>query len=40
MHDSGKLSDEVYNFVLDFLALAIMAQDPRQFQVDADPLAF
>jgi FHA domain len=40
LHKIGKLNEPTYDFVLSFLALGIIAQDPRGFQVDADPLTF
>jgi len=40
LHEHGGLDDEVYNFVVRFLALGIIAQNPRQFGVAAAPIAF
>lgn len=40
LHEHGGLGREVYDFVVKFLALGIIAQNPRQFGVEAAPLAF
>ncbi|HEX8087967.1 MAG TPA: hypothetical protein VF762_03895, partial [Blastocatellia bacterium] len=40
LHNIGKINEPTYDFILSFLALGIIAQDPRGFQVDADPLIF
>ncbi len=40
LHERGGLSDESYNFVVRFIALGAIAQNPRQFGVAADPLTF
>lgn len=40
IHEKHGISEPVYDFVVSFLALGIIAQDPRQFQVDAEPLRF
>ncbi|MEW6209865.1 MAG: FHA domain-containing protein [Acidobacteriota bacterium] len=40
LRERNALSDDVYGFVVKFLALGIIAQNPRQFGVQAAPLAF
>ncbi len=40
LRERGGLSDDVYGFVVKFLALGMIAQNPRQFGVQAAPLAF
>ena len=40
LHQIGELDERTYSFVVSFLAFAIIAQEPRQFQVDADPILF
>jgi pSer/pThr/pTyr-binding forkhead associated (FHA) protein len=40
LHDHQKLSSEAYELVLRFLAIGVIAQDPRHFKVDAEPLVF
>ena len=40
LHERGGINSEAYNFVLKVLALGVIAQDPRQFGVAADPLVF
>jgi pSer/pThr/pTyr-binding forkhead associated (FHA) protein len=37
LHESGAIDQESYNFVLTFLAAGAIAQNPRQFGVDAPP---
>ena len=38
LHDHEVISDRTYNFILRFMALGVIAQDPRKFAIDADPL--
>ncbi len=40
LHERGGLSAGAYDFVLRVLALGVIAQDPKQFGVAADPLVF
>ncbi|HMF57068.1 MAG TPA: FHA domain-containing protein [Pyrinomonadaceae bacterium] len=40
LHERGGLGDDAYNFVVRFIALGAIAQNPRQFGVAADPLTF
>jgi hypothetical protein len=40
LRDKGALSDAAYDFVLRFLAYAAIAQNPRQFKLDAPALVF
>lgn len=40
LHERGGLSAEAYDFVLKVLAMGVIAQDPRQFGIAADPLLF
>ena len=38
LHEHGGLDAEVYNFVLSFIALGVIAQNPRQYGIAAAPL--
>jgi FHA domain len=40
LHEHQRLSSEAYDLVLRFLAIGVVAQDPRHFDVDAEPLTF
>lgn len=40
LHDHRVISDQTYNFVLRFLAIGVIAQDPQKFGVAAEPLIF
>jgi pSer/pThr/pTyr-binding forkhead associated (FHA) protein len=40
LNERGGLEPEVYDFVVSFLALAVIAQNPAQFGVSASPLVF
>jgi predicted component of type VI protein secretion system len=40
LNERGGLEAEVYDFVVSFMALAVIAQDPRQFGVASNPLVF
>ncbi|HMH42991.1 MAG TPA: FHA domain-containing protein [Pyrinomonadaceae bacterium] len=40
LHDHQTISDQTFNFVLRFLALGVIAQDPQKFGVSAEPLIF
>jgi len=39
LHERGGLDADVYNFVLSFIALGIIAQNPSQYGIAASPLA-
>ena len=40
LHDHQVISDQTYNFVLRFLAIGVIAQDPQKFGISAEPLIF
>lgn len=40
LHDHGKIDDAAYEFVLSFLAVGVIAQNPRQFGLEAHRLPF
>jgi pSer/pThr/pTyr-binding forkhead associated (FHA) protein len=40
LHERRQLDPRAYDFVLRFLAIGVVAQNPRQFQIDAEPLGF
>ncbi len=40
LHEHQRLSSDAYELVLRFLAIGVVAQDPRHFGVDAEPLTF
>lgn len=40
LHDNGKIDNDAYEFVLNFVAVGVIAQTPRQFGVASDPLPF
>jgi pSer/pThr/pTyr-binding forkhead associated (FHA) protein len=40
LHDHQIISDQTHNFVLRFIAIGVIAQDPRKFGIAADPLTF
>jgi hypothetical protein len=40
LRQKGALSNEAYEFVLRFLAYGAIAQNPRQFGLDASALVF
>lgn len=40
LHDHGKIDDAAYEFVLSFLAVGVIAQNPRQFGLEAQRLPF
>lgn len=40
LHEHKFISDEQYNFVLKFIALGIIAENPRFFGINTEPLAF
>lgn len=40
LHERRQLDPRAYDFVLRFLAIGVVAQNPRQFQIDAEPLRF
>ena len=40
LREHGSLDDEAYNFVVNFLALGVIAENPRRFNVAAPPIAY
>src|SRR5437660_1586507 len=40
LHDHQVISDQTHNFVLRFLALGVIAQNPQKFGIAAEPLSF
>jgi len=40
LHDHQVLSDQTYNFVIRFMAMGVISQDPQKFGVAADPINF
>jgi hypothetical protein len=40
LRERGKISDSQYNLVMKFLAIGTIAQNPRDFGVQAEPLVF
>ncbi|HVG19899.1 MAG TPA: FHA domain-containing protein [Blastocatellia bacterium] len=40
LHEKGELDDEAYDFVLSFLAVGVIAQNPGQFGVASETLPF
>jgi len=40
LNERGGLEADAYDFVLSFLALAVIAQEPGQFGIAANPLVF
>lgn len=40
LHQRNGISTEAYQFVIRFLALGIIAQNPREFGIEAEPFAF
>lgn len=40
VHDKGGIDAEAYDLVLRFIALGVIAQNPKQFGVNAEPLSF
>jgi hypothetical protein len=40
LHERKMISDEQYNFVVKFLAMGILAENPRFFGINTEPLAF
>jgi hypothetical protein len=40
LHELGVVGAQAYDFVLRFIALGVIAQNPRQYGVDAEPLSF
>jgi hypothetical protein len=40
LHDHQVISEQTYNFVIRFMAMGVIAQDPQKFGVSADPLNF
>ena len=39
LHEIGELDERGYEFIVDFLAYATIAQDPRLFGLEANPVA-
>jgi hypothetical protein len=40
LHDHQVIGDETHNFVLRFLAIGVIAQNPQKFGIAAEPLTF
>jgi hypothetical protein len=40
LHDHQVISDQTYNFLLRFLAIGVIAQDPQKFGITGEPLRF
>lgn len=40
LHDNGKLSDSQYEFVLNFLAIGTITQNPKDFNVQSEAIVF
>jgi hypothetical protein len=40
LHEHQTISDETYAFVLRFLAIGAIAQNPQAFGIPAEPLTF
>lgn len=40
LHDHQVISDQTYRFVLRFITIGVIAQDPRKFGIAADPIVF
>ena len=40
LREHGSLDDEAYNFVVNFLALGVIAENPRRFNIAAPPIAY
>jgi pSer/pThr/pTyr-binding forkhead associated (FHA) protein len=40
LHDHQVISDQTYNFVIRFMAMGVVAQDPQKFGLNTDPLNF
>ena len=40
LHDHQVISDQTHNFVLRFLAIGVIAQNPQKFDIAAEPLTF
>lgn len=40
LREHGSLDDEAYNFVVNFLALGVIAENPRRFNIAASPIAY
>ncbi len=40
LREHGSLDDEAYNFVVNFLALGVISENPRRFNVAAPPIAY
>ena len=38
LHDHQVITDQTYNFVLRFMTIGVIAQDPRKFGISAEPL--
>lgn len=40
LHDHQVISDQTYNFVLRFMTIGVIAQDPRKFGIAVEPFGF
>jgi pSer/pThr/pTyr-binding forkhead associated (FHA) protein len=40
LHDHRIISEQTYNFVIRFIVMGVIAQDPRKFGIGVDPLSF
>ena len=40
LHDHQVINDQTHNFVLRFLAIGVIAQNPQKFDIAAEPLTF
>lgn len=40
LREHGSLDDEAYHFVVNFLALGVIAENPRRFNIAAPPIAY
>jgi hypothetical protein len=40
LHERGVIGERAYDLAVGFIAFGIVAQNPRQFGIEADPLAF
>lgn len=40
LREHGSLDDEAYNFVVNFLALGVIAENPRKFNIAARPIVY
>jgi hypothetical protein len=40
LHENQKLSPQAYDLVLRFLSIGAIAQNPRRYGIEAEPLIF